>query len=210
MKEASYYSTLPDNRVECALCPHRCKIPEGKRGFCLTRENAGGRLIAANYCRPVSTAIDPIEKKPLYHYYPGSEIFSTGPNGCTLKCSFCQNSVISQEKITTREIPVEKLAETVVKSGSIGAAYTYSEPFIWYETIMDMGPRIRMLGLKNVMVTNGFMERAPLNDRPADRRRRHEHRHQVHEPVVLPTYLQRKARAGACGLRISKKSRVSS
>jgi pyruvate formate lyase activating enzyme len=164
MKEASYYSTLPDNRVECALCPHRCKIPEGKRGFCLTRENAGGRLIAANYCRPVSTAIDPIEKKPLYHYYPGSEIFSTGPNGCTLKCSFCQNSVISQEKITTREIPVEKLAETVVKSGSIGAAYTYSEPFIWYETIMDMGPRIRMLGLKNVMVTNGFMERAPLND----------------------------------------------
>ncbi|MGA2506250.1 MAG: AmmeMemoRadiSam system radical SAM enzyme [Chitinispirillaceae bacterium] len=164
MKEAAYYSKLPDSRVQCILCPHRCKIRDGQQGFCITRENIGGKLIAANYCRPVSQAIDPIEKKPLFHFYPGSTIFSTGPNGCTFKCSFCQNCEISQEKITTHEIPPEKLVRMVAQSESLGIAYTYSEPTIWYETIMDIGPRIKLLGLKNVMVTNGYIEPQPLAD----------------------------------------------
>ena len=164
MKEAAYYSKLPGNRVQCGLCPHHCKIREGQHGFCITRENIGGKLIAANYCRPVSTAIDPIEKKPLFHFYPGSSIFSTGPNGCTFKCSFCQNCEISQKKITTEEIPPEKLVRMVAQSESLGIAYTYSEPTIWYETIMDIGPRIKMLGLKNVLVTNGYIEPRPLAD----------------------------------------------
>lgn len=164
MKEAAYYSKLPDNRVLCGLCPHHCKIRAGQSGFCITRENIGGKLIAANYCRPVSTAIDPIEKKPLFHFYPGSSIFSTGPNGCTFKCNFCQNCEISQEKIITQEITPEKFVRMVTQSGSMGIAYTYSEPTIWYETIMDIGPRIKTLGLKNVMVTNGYIEPQPLAD----------------------------------------------
>jgi pyruvate formate lyase activating enzyme len=164
MKEAAYYTKLQGNRVQCRLCPHLCKIPEDRHGFCITRKNIGGKLIAANYCRPVSTAIDPVEKKPLFHFYPGSSIFSTGPNGCTFKCSFCQNCEISQEKITVPEIPLEKIIEMIVRSRSIGIAYTYSEPAIWFETIMDIGARIKKLGLKNVMVTNGFITPSPLND----------------------------------------------
>jgi len=164
MKEASYYSKLPDNRVQCALCPHRCKIREKQHGFCISRENIGGRLIAANYCRPVSGALDPIEKKPLFHFYPGSLIFSTGPNGCTFKCSFCQNHEISQIEQPARETTAERLAQMAAENRSIGIAYTYSEPVIWYETIMDVGARINKRGLKNVMVTNGFIEPAPLND----------------------------------------------
>ncbi|MBN2188992.1 MAG: AmmeMemoRadiSam system radical SAM enzyme [Chitinispirillaceae bacterium] len=150
--------------MRCELCPHRCRIPEGKHGFCLTRENIGGRLAAANYCRPVSTAVDPIEKKPLFHFHPGSSIFSTGPNGCTFKCSFCQNSEISQGKTATREMTPEEIAGMAAKHGSIGIAYTYSEPIIWFETIMEVGAKIKERGLKNVMVTNGFIEPAPLND----------------------------------------------
>ena len=164
MKEASFYLKLPDNRVQCTLCPHHCKIREKQHGFCISRENIGGRLIAANYCRPVSSALDPIEKKPLFHFFPGASIFSTGPNGCTFKCSFCQNHEISQTELPSREVTAERLAETAAERRSIGIAYTYSEPVIWFETIMDVGTRVKKDGLKNVMVTNGFIEPAPLND----------------------------------------------
>jgi pyruvate formate lyase activating enzyme len=164
MKEASYYSKLDDNRVECGLCPHHCKIPSGRRGLCLTRENIDGVLIAANYCKPVSTAIDPIEKKPLYHYYPGSSIFSTGPAGCTFKCDFCQNFGISQVALNVQEIGVKRLLAMVLESNTIGIAYTYSEPTIWFETIMELGTLVHAHGLKNVMVTNGYIEPGPLKE----------------------------------------------
>jgi pyruvate formate lyase activating enzyme len=111
----------------------------------------------------VSAAIDPIEKKPLYHFFPGSEIYSTGPSGCTFKCLFCQNCEISQHVVSAKEILAEELADDVVQSRTIGIAYTYSEPYIWFETIMEVAPVIREKGLKNVMVTNGFMEPAPLS-----------------------------------------------
>ncbi|MBD3391297.1 MAG: AmmeMemoRadiSam system radical SAM enzyme [Chitinivibrionales bacterium] len=164
MKTASYFTRLDDHKVRCELCPHHCVIREGKRGFCLTRQNKDGILVSANYCRPVSTAVDPIEKKPLYHFRPGRTIFSTGPNGCTFKCSFCQNCEISQEILPTREVSAAKLARSIIDSRTIGAAYTYSEPYIWYETIMDVGSRVKEAGLCNVMVTNGYMEPAPLDD----------------------------------------------
>jgi len=164
MKETSYYSKLEDKKVQCLLCPHHCIIAEGKSGICLTRINNNGILVSANYCRPVSTAIDPIEKKPLFHFYPGSVIFSTGPNGCNFKCSFCQNYEISQMVLDTREVSVRDIVTMVEDSGSIGIAYTYSEPYIWFETIMETGAKIRELGLKNVMVTNGYMEPEPLNE----------------------------------------------
>lgn len=160
--EASFYRKLEDNSVQCFLCPHHCKISDGAHGICLTRQNNHGILEAANYCRPVLTAIDPIEKKPLYHFYPGSSIFSTGPNGCTLKCAFCQNYEISQQVLTPKELSSKEFFSMVKESKTRGIAYTYSEPFIWYETIMEIGPAIHDAGLVNVMVTNGYMESAPL------------------------------------------------
>ena len=164
MKKAAYFSIIDNQKIKCELCPHHCVLTEGKRGLCLTRQNIGGELISLNYCRPVSTAVDPIEKKPLYHFFPGSRIFSSGPNGCTFKCLFCQNCEISQEILPTREVSAQSIVEAVLASGTIGMAYTYSEPYIWFETIMEIGPLIREHGLKNVMVTNGFMEPAPLAD----------------------------------------------
>jgi pyruvate formate lyase activating enzyme len=166
MKDAAYFTIVSPGtaKVRCDLCPHRCLLTDGKTGICLARRNIGGILRSLVYCRPVSTAIDPIEKKPLYHFFPGSRIFSTGPNGCTLKCLFCQNSEISQAVVPTREISAAALAEAIINSGTIGAAYTYSEPFVWFETIMEVGAIVREHGLKNVMVTNGFMEPKPLAD----------------------------------------------
>ena len=164
MKEAKYFKPLSDMKVQCVLCPHHCKIAEGNHGICLTRENHNGFLYSLNYCRPVSTAVDPMEKKPLYHFYPGSQIFSTGPNGCTLKCSFCQNYEISQHNLPTYELSVDEFTNAIINSNTRGVAYTYSEPYIWFETIMDVGTIVKDNGLVNVMVTNGYMEPDPLNE----------------------------------------------
>jgi pyruvate formate lyase activating enzyme len=164
MKKASYSTVLDTERVRCDLCPHHCVMTEGKRGLCLTRQHLHGELVSLNYCRPVSSHIDPIEKKPLYHFYPGSEIYSSGPNGCTFKCTFCQNCEIAQSIVPTEEITADAFAKAVIDSGTIGIAYTYSEPYIWFETIMEVGSIVKEHGLKNVMVTNGYMEPDPLAD----------------------------------------------
>jgi pyruvate formate lyase activating enzyme len=164
MKQASFYHALENGRVQCDLCPHHCRMRDGQRGICLTRMNHGGALVSENYCRPISTAVDPIEKKPLFHFFPGSSIFSTGPNGCTFKCSFCQNCDISQRLLQTREVTPQWLAENASAHGSIGIAYTYSEPTIWFETIMEVGKLVREQGKKNVMVTNGYIEQEPLKE----------------------------------------------
>lgn len=164
MKQAAWFHPLDDGRVVCDLCPHHCRMRDGQRGICLTRMNRGGTLITENYCRPVSAALDPIEKKPLFHFFPGATIFSTGPNGCTFKCSFCQNCEISQSMIPTVERPARWIADQAGRNGSVGIAYTYSEPTIWHETIMEVGALVREQGLKNVMVTNGFIEEGPLRE----------------------------------------------
>jgi pyruvate formate lyase activating enzyme len=164
MKIAAYFTPTSDKKVQCNLCPHHCSVSDGKQGICLTRRNRDGILYADNYCRPISMAVDPIEKKPLYHFYPGRAIFSSGPNGCTFKCKFCQNHEISQTVLSTRELKPDEFVKQTRKSNSIGIAYTYSEPYIWFETIMDIGPKIKDLGLVNVMVTNGYMEPEPLED----------------------------------------------
>ncbi len=162
MKKASYYTVLDNNKVRCDLCPHHCMLADGQRGLCLTRQHVGGELVSLNYCRPVSSHIDPIEKKPLYHFYPGSRIYSCGPNGCTFKCLFCQNHDLSAKIVRTTEISVESFSREIIDSRTIGVAYTYSEPYIWFETIMDVGKIVKENGMKNVMVTNGLMEPAPL------------------------------------------------
>jgi pyruvate formate lyase activating enzyme len=119
-------------------------------------------LMTDNYGELVSIASDPIEKKPLYHFYPGSEILSTGPNGCNLGCNHCQNWTISQKVSATRTLPPEQLVATALRQKSIGVAFTYTEPLIWYEYLIDCAPLLRDAGLKVVLVTNGYINPKPL------------------------------------------------
>ncbi len=163
MREALYYE--PHERgVACTLCPKGCVIGEGLAGFCRARRNVGGRLFAANYGACSSYALDPIEKKPLYHFYPGSYIFSVGTWGCNFACSFCQNWQIAQDEPDTVAMTPEKAVATAAGAGrgNIGVAFTYSEPSVWYEFVFDTARLARNAGLKNVLVTNGFINPRPL------------------------------------------------
>jgi len=162
LKEALYWEKRTDGKIHCLLCPVSCIIAEGKVGVCMGRENQGGVLYATNYGKVVSIALDPIEKKPLYHFYPGTEILSTGPNGCNLKCGHCQNWSISQVESPTEYVSPEKLVELALKYNSIGIAYTYTEPLIWYEYIKDTAQIAKEKNLKNVLVTNGYINEPPL------------------------------------------------
>ncbi|MDD5674733.1 MAG: AmmeMemoRadiSam system radical SAM enzyme [Chitinivibrionales bacterium] len=162
MHEALFYTPLENGKVRCELCPHFCLLTKGKSGICLARKNIDGKLVSLSFGRPVSTAIDPIEKKPLFHFYPGSQIFSTGPSGCTLKCAFCQNYSISQKMQPAEEQTIAVIIDQIVKSRTLGVAYTYSEPYTWFETILQIAPCVQEQGLKNVMVTNGYYNPGPL------------------------------------------------
>ncbi|HHE40050.1 MAG TPA: AmmeMemoRadiSam system radical SAM enzyme, partial [Candidatus Cloacimonetes bacterium] len=162
MKEAQFYKKLDNNAVQCQLCPQMCTIEEGKRGMCFGRMNKKGILYAENYGETISISMDPIEKKPLYHFYPGKEILSIGPNGCNLTCDFCQNYTISQQKAPTSSLKAEDLIALCKKYNSIGVAYTYTEPLIWYEYILDTAKVLRAHDLKVVLVTNGFINPEPL------------------------------------------------
>ncbi|MCP4634420.1 MAG: AmmeMemoRadiSam system radical SAM enzyme [candidate division Zixibacteria bacterium] len=161
-KKAKYFERSDDDKVKCLLCPVGCKLKEGKSGVCRGRFCKDGELIVSNYGKVVSLSIDPIEKKPLYHFYPGQPILSTGPNGCNLKCANCQNWNISQENSQTRYISPEKMTEVCLNDGSIGVAYTYTEPFIWFEYLYDTMPLVQKNGGKNVLVTNGYVMPEPL------------------------------------------------
>jgi len=164
MKEARYYEKLDRNRVRCKLCPIECVIAEGKRGRCLGRENIEGRLYATNYGEVVSIADDPIEKKPLYHFHPGAHILSIAPNGCNLLCPFCQNWEISQKDFPTKYVSPEEMVKFAKKSGSLGIAYTYTEPLIWFEYLMDICPLVKKEGMVNVLITNGMINKEPLRE----------------------------------------------
>ncbi len=166
MKQALYYSPLNEgNKVRCSLCPHKCVIEEGKTGACGTRKNDGGKLYALTYGRYTSVNIDPIEKKPLYHFYPGSQVLSLGTAGCNLSCRFCQNHEISQRApgdLPARELGSDDIAELAGARGSIGVAYTYNEPLINYEHLNETAIKIKDKGLVNILVTNGFLNEEPL------------------------------------------------
>jgi len=161
---ASWWRPLENGKVRCELCPFTCELGEGKTGICRGKKNIGGSLYAVNYARTTSINLDPIEKKPLYHFYPGSSILSIGPNGCNLACNFCQNYHISQKEFPTRYLP-PKDAVTLAKAAvSVGIAYTYAEPLIWFEYVLDTSHAVREAGLKNVMVTNGVINQGPLEE----------------------------------------------
>jgi pyruvate formate lyase activating enzyme len=164
IKEAMHYTKLKGGRVRCGLCPHRCAIDDGGRGKCRVRENSGGTLVSLNYGRVTSTAMDPIEKKPLYHFHPSSPILSLGTLGCNFHCSFCQNYEISQLDVSTRELSPKDAVTLAKRNASDGIAYTYNEPIIWYEYVLDTASLARDAGLYNVLVSNGFINPEPFEE----------------------------------------------
>ncbi|OIO00524.1 AmmeMemoRadiSam system radical SAM enzyme [Candidatus Desantisbacteria bacterium CG_4_10_14_0_8_um_filter_48_22] len=162
MKEALYWEKQGE-KTKCLLCPHNCIISEGKAGVCGVRRNTGGKLYSLNYGKVTSISMDPIEKKPLYHFHPGSTILSMGTAGCNFHCDFCQNWSISQDaKAPVDEITPEQAVRTAQKHASFGICYTYNEPFIWFEFVLETARLAKKAGLKNVLVTNGSVSREPL------------------------------------------------
>lgn len=155
--------------TRCELCFHHCTLNEGQAGLCRARGNLGGRIVPLNYGRITALALDPIEKKPLRRFYPGSFVLSVGSFGCNLRCPFCQNAQISMtgEESPTGECPPEKLvrqAESLKERGNIGLAYTYNEPLIGYEYVRDCAALVHEAGMLNVLVTNGTIEDGPWRE----------------------------------------------
>ncbi|MGQ9631995.1 MAG: AmmeMemoRadiSam system radical SAM enzyme [bacterium] len=164
MREAQYYKSVGDGKVRCELCPHNCLIPDGKAGICRFRRNRNGKLYSEIYGKVAAVAVDPMEKKPLYHFYPGSEILSFGTLGCSFSCPFCQNWHISQGIEPTQEISPQDAVSLAQKYGVSSIAYTYSEPLTWYEYVYDTSKLARRYGIHNVLVTNGYINETPLRE----------------------------------------------
>jgi len=167
--EAQWYLSLSDEVVQCRLCPHNCILKDGKSGICRVRINEGGKLITEVNGFVSAINFDPIEKKPLYHFYPGSTILSLGTYGCNLRCFFCQNCTISQtaakpELPRTFYTPEQIVQIALKRPGNIGIAFTYNEPTVWFEYMYDIARLAKQSGLKTVMVTNGFINKEPLDE----------------------------------------------
>jgi len=165
--ESYLYERLEEGAVRCKTCSWRCRIRSGRQGFCGVRENREGRLFALNYALVSSAHVDPIEKKPLFHFYPGSSVYSLGTVGCNFRCLHCQNFTISQAPLESyRELaehPPEQAVETAVRLGCRGIAWTYNEPAIWFEYTYDSARLAKARDLYTVYVTNGYMTREALD-----------------------------------------------
>lgn len=164
MKEAMLYEKLGDKKVRCFLCSHRCLISSGKRGICAVRENMDGALFSLVYGKVVSSHVDPIEKKPLFHFLPGSSSFSIATAGCNLRCRHCQNYEISQFPRERPDVPIpgedttpEEVVNMAERYGCKSISYTYTEPTIFFEFAYDCAMLAKGKGIKNVFVSNGFM-----------------------------------------------------
>lgn len=165
MKEALYYQAEDDRKVRCILCPHHCLLKPEQKGICRVRVNQQGSLYSLNYGRVTSLALDPIEKKPFYHFYPGSLILSVGAFGCNLACPFCQNYGIAHQEPETKGLSPEELlslAQRCQQQGSIGVAFTYNEPTVWFEYVRECAQLLREHGQQVALVTNGHIEAQPL------------------------------------------------
>ncbi|KAA0006818.1 MAG: AmmeMemoRadiSam system radical SAM enzyme [Thermoplasmata archaeon] len=166
MEKIAKFWEKKNNVVRCRLCPHNCIIREGKRGVCKVRENRNGKLYTLVYASCSSANVDPIEKKPLFHFYPGSLVYSLSTVGCNLKCLHCQNYAISQitpEEAFLIELPPEKAVGEALKT-SDGIAFTYNEPTIWWEYAYDTSKLAKKHGLYTVFVTNGYINEEPLKE----------------------------------------------
>lgn len=167
-KEAMFYEKLDNQRVHCCLCPHNCNVPPDGRGICGVRKNIDGILYSLNYGEISSIGVDPVEKKPLNRFHPGTYILSVGSVGCNLKCPFCQNHSIARvkpEELHTCHASGDEIVEKAVSlkgQGNIGIAFTYNEPSIWYEFVYETAKKAKEKGLLNVLVTNGYIGEEPL------------------------------------------------
>ncbi|MDA3793118.1 MAG: AmmeMemoRadiSam system radical SAM enzyme [Elusimicrobia bacterium] len=166
---ALLYEKFKSDKVKCNLCPHECLIAEGKAGVCRVRKNIGGNLYSLNYGDAIAASADPIEKKPLYHFMPGSKAYSVAAPGCNFHCEFCQNWRISQidgsydSGAVSQKLMPEEIAENAVKSNCLTIAYTYTEPTIFFEYALDTAKIAAERGLKNIFVTNGYIKPEALD-----------------------------------------------
>jgi len=169
MHESYYYTSHEGDKVICQLCPHHCTISPGKSGVCKIRENRGGKLYDISYAKVSSIAMDPIEKKPLYHFYPGADILSIGGLGCNFECRFCQNHEISQvsqldfAKASTY-MPEDIIELARVKKPGAGIAFTYNEPLMNFDFVLDTSKLAKDAGIPVVIVSNGYINPKPLDD----------------------------------------------
>ena len=165
--ECKYYQRLEDEKVQCLLCPHRCRIADGKTGICRSRRNHHGKLVSEVYARPCAIAIDPIEKKPLYHFHPGTTCLSIACTGCNFRFLNCQNHDISQaapDEVDHYELQPEDVVALCLKHKCPGIAYTYTEPLTYLEYITDTARLAREAGLWNILVSAGYVCPEPLAD----------------------------------------------
>ena len=164
--EARYWHRQGD-AVLCELCPHGCVLREGKTGKCRNRQNRGGRLLALGYGSPCAVHVDPIEKKPFYHVLPGARTYSLGVAGCNLRCRNCQNYTISQRsplETDTMRLPPGRAVEEALREACTVVAFTYTEPSVWIEYVLDTAAAARKAGLRAVMVTSGYINAAPFEE----------------------------------------------
>ena len=167
MMECRYYQRLCEGRVECLLCPHHCKIANGKTGICRSRRNVDGVLISEVYGKPCSLAIDPIEKKPLYHFHPDTKCLSIACAGCNFRCLNCQNHEISQVSsadVGYYDLSPQQVVDLCLEHHCPGIAYTYTEPLTYLEYIVDTARLAHENGLWNILVTAGYVCQEPLAD----------------------------------------------
>ena len=162
MKEAMFYEKVGGENVRCGLCRFRCLIPAGRRGVCMVRENRGGTLYTLVYGKAIAEHVDPIEKKPLFHFLPGSSSYSIATVGCNFRCLHCQNYTISQAQggvleISGMDLAPAEIVANAVASGCESISYTYTEPTIFYEYAYDTAVLAKAAGLKNIFVTNGYI-----------------------------------------------------
>ena len=165
--ECNYYLRKDNGSVECRLCPHHCLIAPGKRGICRSRHNIDGTLVSDVYGRPCALAIDPIEKKPLYHFHPGTKCLSIACTGCNFHCHHCQNHEISQaspDEVRHSNLSPSHVTALCLEHNCPGIAYTYTEPLTYIEYVADTARLAHEQGLWNILVTAGFVEREPLQD----------------------------------------------
>lgn len=167
LAEAKYYKNLGGGAVQCQLCPRFCVLANGETGFCRVRKNINGKLYSLVYNQPVSVHLDPIEKKPLFHFLPGTAAYSLATVGCNLRCLYCQNWEISQvgpEQVKSVKMTPEQVVEQALASGAKSIAYTYSEPTVFFEYMLATAKLAKEKGLKNVMISAGYINPEPLKE----------------------------------------------
>jgi len=164
MQEAQFYNKLENNIVRCQLCPKKCVIADGKRGDCKVRENQDGVLYSLVYGKSCAVNVDPIEKKPLFHFLPGSESYSIGTVGCNLHCLFCQNWTTAQQKpesVINYDLSPKDVVRKATAEKCATIAYTYNEPIIFYEYVVDTAKIAKKKGIRSILVTNGYINKEP-------------------------------------------------